>query len=293
MKKIKRKKLGFVISPFFIILAIFWIYFGDILLFFSYFLALVLHELAHKFTAKKCGYKAGRIVLSPLGATLYAETDEFSAKDEFIIALSGPLFSLCLALIMVVLWWIIPESYNYTMDFVVVNFSIFLLNLLPIYPLDGGRVLASRLTQSMQRKEVGKILRTLSDIFAAILIGLSLISFAFKFNYSYALIGCFVIINNLTSTSENSYKRLLYLEIKRKKLSKGLFKQTVMVNQDVAIGKVFSMLEVDRYFEIEVVDESFKKIATISENEFFEKIKTCEFSMPIGAACIDKVDNCW
>ena len=93
-----RKKSFFKISVFTYIFALLWTVFGNGRMFIYYFISLTLHEEAHSLIAQKLGYKTDKIVISPLGATLYAETDEFSPKDEIKIALAGPICSACLAI---------------------------------------------------------------------------------------------------------------------------------------------------------------------------------------------------
>jgi stage IV sporulation protein FB len=133
----KQGSIKIKVSPLTFVFAILWFLMGNGFIFVIYFISLLLHELAHAMCAKRLGYAAGRIEISPLGAVLYAECDEFTSKDELKVALAGPLFSLLICVTSVCLWWIYPETYNFTMDFCMANFSIFLLNILPIYPLLG------------------------------------------------------------------------------------------------------------------------------------------------------------
>lgn len=289
----KRKKLPVKISIFTILFAVLWCIFGNGQMLVVYFLSLLLHETAHKIVAKKLGYSVGQITISPLGATLYADTDEFSPKDEFYIALAGPVMSICLALLCVCTWWIYPEFYNYTMDFCMANFSMFLLNLLPIFPLDGGRILAACLSKHMPRKSVSKVLCAITIIFGVILIFLTIISVMHTFNYTFGVVGIFLICSLLCGNKENSYKRVLDIGKKRKKLMHGIVRKNIIVPTSMPLVKVFSLIDISGYFVIHVVDENFNEKFQVGENEFLEIMKNCDASMQIGQTRIDKRSFDW
>ncbi len=289
----KEKYTAFRISPFTFLFAIIWWIMGNGTMFIVYFVCLILHEEAHAFVAKKLGYKTEKILISPLGASLYADTDEFTNNDEFKIALVGPLFSLSLSFICVCMWWIYPESYNYTMDFCMANFSIFLLNILPIFPLDGGRVLSSKLSRNLSRKNVAKIVNIITIIFSILLIFLSIISLFFKFNYTFGVVGCFLIISLVSGGRENSYKRVLSLSVKQRKLKRGLVRTQIMVVQSLSLAKIYSMLDQNIYYEIYVVDENFKTLFVVEEVDFIELIKIYPPATEIKDTHIDKSHFHW
>lgn len=288
----KKKKSFFKISPFTFLFALIWFVMGNGVMFIVYILALVLHECAHSFVAHKLGYRMDKITISPLGATLYADADEFTSKDEFKIALAGPMFSAICALVCVALWWIEPELYNYTMDFCMANFSICIFNFLPIFPLDGGRVLSSFLSRQLPRNKVASITMYISLIFSCCLILLSIISIAFTFNYTFAVIGVFIIFSLFTGKKENSYMKIMTLCVKSKKLIRGLDVREIMVSEKLPLAKIYSLLDVSGYYFIHVVDDNFKEQFVIDEKGFFELLKTFPASREIGSIHIDKNDIC-
>ena len=57
------------------------------------------------------------------------------------IALAGPVINIAVGFFFIATWWIYPEFYAYTDIIVSANLSMALVNLLPIYPLDGGRII--------------------------------------------------------------------------------------------------------------------------------------------------------
>ena len=93
-----------------------------------------------RIVAKKLGYRLDYFKLSITGASMKLEEDEFFLNDEILVASAGPIFNLFVFVICLGSWWINPVFYNFTVDFAYINFFIFLLNILPIYSLDGGRI---------------------------------------------------------------------------------------------------------------------------------------------------------
>ena len=134
-------ELKIKIHPLFIIFAFFLIFFGWTRILISYFLVLILHELGHYFMAKFLGYKLNKIVFMPYGVSLNGQGNIFKKRDEILIAMAGPVVNFLLCILTVTLWWLFPVTYYYTDAFVFSNLSLALFNLIPVFPLDGGRVI--------------------------------------------------------------------------------------------------------------------------------------------------------
>jgi Zn-dependent protease len=108
----------------------------------------VCHEYGHALTARHLGYRAIHITLWPFAglASLDGEWHE-KGRHEFWIAVNGPLVNVALALIglPIMLLWPNPIS----IFFVKINAILLGFNLIPVYPMDGGRILRSLLTMNM------------------------------------------------------------------------------------------------------------------------------------------------
>ena len=169
------KKIG--LHPIFLVLGIFLIVLGQAVVFFNYLLAVVLHEMAHSFTAKKLGYTLNKFFLMPYGAGISFKQDFLCEKDEIIIASAGPICSFSLAILFMAIWWAFPQTFVYTEIFVWANIITGAINLLPAYPLDGGRILTSLLSLKFQnRKTALKICFIFNYIFSGIFLLLFLLN---------------------------------------------------------------------------------------------------------------------
>ena len=115
-----------------------------------FFVSLLLHELSHSLVAQARGLKVKAITLFALGGVSQIESDATDAKTEFWVAIAGPIASLiigfgCLA-IAAGLGWHRPTEPRTAMTAVLVwlgyiNVALAVFNLIPGFPLDGGRVL--------------------------------------------------------------------------------------------------------------------------------------------------------
>lgn len=104
-----------------------------IIMFFS-----LLHEMGHIIMALILKIKLEKLEIMACGLSASFEERFFDNKiNEIFVALAGPITSLCLAILCNNINW----GYLTTQEAVYSNILIFLFNLIPIYPLDGGRII--------------------------------------------------------------------------------------------------------------------------------------------------------
>ena len=110
-----------------------------------FFVSLLLHELAHSLVAQAHGIPVRQITLFALGGVSQIEGESPDAKTEFRIAFVGPLTSLVLGLLCLGGAALLPGSLaaakTMTAWLGYINISLAVFNLVPGYPLDGGRIL--------------------------------------------------------------------------------------------------------------------------------------------------------
>ena len=148
-----------------------------------FFASLLTHEMAHSLVARRNGVQVGGITLWLLGGVSKLEGEPSSAGAEFRIAVVGPATSLALA---VVFFAVAAAADGLGLpDLVVgslawlslINFVLALFNLLPAYPLDGGRVLRALVWErNGDRLAATRIVARVSHWLAWGLIGLGMFS---------------------------------------------------------------------------------------------------------------------
>ncbi len=122
------------------------------------FVSVLLHELAHSFVARSRGLPVHNIVLYIFGGVSNIEQEPQSPGVEFVMAFVGPLVSLLLGALSYGLFFLLRGSHSLLvpifMYLAIMNVLLGIFNLLPGFPLDGGRVLRSiiwKVTGSFQK----------------------------------------------------------------------------------------------------------------------------------------------
>jgi len=199
-------KLKIKFHPLFAIYVFLCIYFGWFNSVFYYVVVVTLHEFGHYIMIKYYGYHMDSIVFSLNGAGLKGNNN-FKLKHEVIISIAGPIVNLVLIVFTIALWWIFPLSYLFTREFLMCNFAVMFFNLLPIYPLDGGRILTAILvSKKINKAKVLKFNRFLSLIIGLVLLILFIVSLFYSINFNLLIISCFMFINSI------SYERNTYFD---------------------------------------------------------------------------------
>lgn len=112
--------------------------------------SVLLHEFGHALTARHYGIRTRRIVLWPIGGIAQLEGQPRTPKQELHIALAGPAVNFVLA---AGLWGLISiaglPSYGLLASLMVANLTLGLFNLVPAFPMDGGRILRAFLATRM------------------------------------------------------------------------------------------------------------------------------------------------
>ena len=126
-----------------------------------------LHELAHKAAAERLGYTTEKISFGLFGGVLHLRDGFVRPAHEMLIHLSGPLFNIVTA---IVLYEIYLMYYILWLEPVILaNTILALFNLMPFYPLDGGKITDLFLAIFMGYGTSEKISRIFSLIFAVFL----------------------------------------------------------------------------------------------------------------------------
>ena len=110
-----------------------------------FFASIVLHELGHSVVAKAFRIPVKSITLFVFGGVAQITREAARPMHELLMALAGPLTSLALGGVFVGAWWLLGANDHRPVDYVLVwlaimNVILGVFNLLPAFPMDGGRV---------------------------------------------------------------------------------------------------------------------------------------------------------
>ncbi|MGK7371355.1 MAG: site-2 protease family protein [Candidatus Halalkalibacterium sp. M3_1C_030] len=148
------------------------------------FLCVVFHEYGHALTARRFGINTEKITLLPIGGVASLEDMPEDPKQEFLVAIAGPLVNVAIALLLYPLVPLenyvnqSPEELQQTLSTIQAsnllfylfsaNVMLVLFNLLPAFPMDGGRVLRALLSMKMNRVMATKIASGVGQFLAMI-----------------------------------------------------------------------------------------------------------------------------
>ena len=178
------------------------------------FVSIIFHELCHSLVARRFGLPMRGITLFVFGGVAEMDEEPPSAKAEFLMAVAGPISSVLLGGIFYAMYLFTYKTGWPILVFAVLNYLAILnwllasFNLLPAYPLDGGRVLRSALWE--WKKNIRWATRIASQIGAGF--GIALIVFGVLNIVSGVLIGgiwWFLIGMFLRNAAQTSYQQIL------------------------------------------------------------------------------------
>lgn len=171
------------------------------------FLCVVLHEFGHALTAKRYGITTEDIILLPIGGVARLRNLPEKPIQELVIAVMGPMVNIIIAIILFsYLFSVSGISYLNLENFVDLNFSnwsgflpllmisnlmLVLFNMIPAFPMDGGRVLRAFLAMGLGKLKATKIASIIGQIICVILV----ISGIYFEAYTLSIIGVFIFFS--------------------------------------------------------------------------------------------------
>jgi len=158
-----------------------------LVLFLALFISVILHEYGHALTARHYGVKTRDIILLPIGGLARLENLPKKPWHEFVVAAAGPAVNLVIALLLGIVLWLeydgeigrifstrgtlILRWHRVIPMLFVLNLSLAIMNLIPAFPLDGGRMLRAALAVKLARLKATQIASYLGQGFAFLLAG--------------------------------------------------------------------------------------------------------------------------
>ena len=255
------------VSPLVFIFAAAMILFGYGFSLVSYFVAVVMHEMAHAEVARRKGYVLDKIKIMPYGAALTGEFEGMNCRDEFVIAIAGPLCNVFVAVTITAIWWVAPSTYFITEEFVLSNIFTALTNLLPIFPLDGGRAVLAIMSRKVPRQKAYRIVRWFGIGACVGFLALFGFSFFIGANFSFALMAFFVFTGTLFPDKYSKYQRLYSMAYRSEKLKHGLTVKEIMVSDTLTLSALARMMSGGYFCKFVIVNERMETVGKFTETE--------------------------
>lgn len=274
--------IEFSVHPLFFVFGIYYALTGRIFIFIIYTTCAIIHELGHSLCANKNGYRLNKITLMPFGAIVHGNLSNIKLVDQVKIALSGPFVNFLIAIFFIATWWVFPESYAVTDLLVVANLSLCLVNLIPVSPLDGGRIVFSLIALKFGERKAEKITRWLGIVFSLILIGFFVLSiFLGVTNISLLFFSLFAFFGAIDKNKSNRYVKI-YSVINEQKLLNGVMVKRQAISKNTTLKRLISILDENSINEIQVVEDE-KTIALLEQKDINNIMEKGDLYQKIGA----------
>lgn len=235
------------IHPLFLFTILFCAVFGGLMATLICLVTALLHESGHIFCAAKMGFECTEVKIMPYGASAVYEIDGIRPRDELKLALAGPFVNACICVALAGLWWFLPESYAYTDTVMGANLAMLLVNLLPAYPLDGGRALGCVLRRFLSKRAANILLKISAALCAA---GLTAAFFLSGYNPTLIVMAVFLTV----SMFEKAPKTELINFSSKGRLRRGIEVKYVLCDGSMTYLQAFRMLDDKRYLVLQLKD---------------------------------------
>lgn len=239
------------------------------------FITVLLHELGHALTAKRYNIKTKDITLLPIGGIARLERLPENPLEELVVAIAGPFVNFALAFITQFFITIPQDSEellalmssginanNFFLNFYIVNLTLAVFNLIPAFPMDGGRVLRALLAFRMDRNTATQIAARVGQFIALCFILIGIIS-----NPILILIGLFVIFSAQAETESVEFKNLL----KGYTVRDVVMKEYQTIEEDEKIKKAIAILLESEHRKF-LVTQNNKLVGTLNKNQIIKAL---------------------
>ncbi len=269
-RRVKKERVVSV-SPLTVIFAAALVALGYGMELLSYAVVLIIHEFSHAITAERLGYALKKVRIMPYGVSIDGDFEGIKGEREVLIAAAGPLSNLLLWVVITGLWWWFPATYSATKLLAEASFFTAAVNLIPVYPLDGGRVLHGFLSKFGPRK-ARRITAAVSWVCGLTVVAGAVTAIAVGANYTFATLAVFVLTSLAFHGKGSAYENIYTMSDLEKRLKNGLRVREIMVSKNADLLSLYNMLRADYYTRFIVTDGNYREVARVTETELTEFI---------------------
>ncbi len=234
------------------------------------FVFVVFHELAHSVVARHYGIKVRKIILYPIGGVSEIEEIPDNPAQEWRMAVAGPLTSLILGFgLLAVGVAAVPKLFSLTVfisitgnilyDLATINILLGFFNLIPAFPMDGGRVFRAMLAERMKYSDATRYAVTIGRIFGILMIVAGILIPNY---FLLILVGIFVYIG----ASEESEQTIISTALAGIRVKDVMQKEIGPVSPEQNLTEALETMFMNRYHDALVQkDGVFQGIVTWDE----------------------------
>jgi Zn-dependent protease/CBS domain-containing protein len=232
------------------------------------FVFVVFHELAHSIIARHYGIKVRKIILYPIGGVSEIEEITDNPSQEWRMAVAGPLTSVVLGVALLAVSLVTSTQAftfstfttitgNFLTDLATLNILLGAFNLIPAFPMDGGRVFRALLAERLKYSDATRYAVYIGKIF-----GVAMVIIGVWFNFFLILVGIFVYIG----ASEEAEQTIISTTLAGVRVKDVMLSEFGSVNPQQNLSEALEIMFKNRYHDVLVEkDQVYQGVVTWNE----------------------------
>lgn len=231
---------------------------------------MTVHELAHFIAAEIIGLKVSHFSIHPFGVNLKLKNRIIcSITDEIILYLAGPFVNAVFALTAVGIYKYYPsDNIRY---FYVCNICLFVMNMLPVVPLDGGILFRKIFAHFMGYRTANNVARAVSAAITAVSAAVGVyVVYITKYNYSVLLFAALMLGNIFTQKEKYNVDFIREVMFYKKKQKHNV--RVMAMEEGEKIRDIVKEFRDRKYHLVCVLDHAGKIKKIITEDEIMDDL---------------------
>lgn len=246
------------------------------------FACVVLHEFGHILTARRYGVRSTQVTLLPIGGV--ADLDKMPEKpyQELLIALAGPLVNVVIAAILLIvvgamdgetLRRIDDPSIGLVEKLAATNVFLAVFNMVPAFPMDGGRVLRAALSMWLGKQRATMIAAQIGQAFAFAL------GFLGLFGNPILIFIAFFVYFAAAAEAQNSFVQQATHEVR---VVDVMETRVVSISRGATVGEAVDMLLATSRESFPVLNASGGLVGLLSRDDIVEAVRGADTNAPVA-----------
>jgi Zn-dependent protease/CBS domain-containing protein len=237
------------------------------------FACVVAHEFGHILMARYFGIKTPQVTLLPIGGIANMERIPEDPWQELSVAVAGPMVNVVIAAVLIMIGGFAvadvqdPDFANVPLmqRLALVNISLVVFNLIPAFPMDGGRVLRAVLAMRLNPQRATEIAARLGQAFALLFVALGLF-----FNPLLIFIGLFIFLAGISELQASAVHRFA----QGLTVSDGMERSVQCMRSDASLSDAVDLLLATSQKNFPVVDAKGIPVGMLDRNDLADILKT-------------------
>ncbi|KRF18559.1 M50 family metallopeptidase [Paenibacillus sp. Soil787] len=233
----------------------------------------LVHELGHLAAASGFGWRVREVQLLPFGGVLIVdELGTAPTREELIVSLAGPLQHVWMILVALLMKWADVGASSWWDYFIEANLMIGLFNLIPVMPLDGGKVMQSLLGYLLSYHNTILYTTWISMILSSAIIIIAIIQLiSGHLPLNILVIGIFLLVSNWYAYRQLPYHFFRFLMGRGTRmsrlLSRGTLAQPIVITRHRTMAETLKLFMREKYHLIYIVGETGRIQAVLPEQQ--------------------------